>query len=236
MQTTQISFNFELKNDNHMPQINKSTLTFLSGLKLNNEREWFNNNRSRYEEARKNFEAFVQAVIGEIVKFDPIYKGLEAKSCIFRINRDTRFSHDKSVYKTNFGAFMVRGGKKNGDRFPGYYFHIEPGSSFAAGGAYVPPTPWLNAIREKIEENADELIRVINNKEFKKYFGALDGEKLKTAPKGYPRDHPYIELLKMKSFLAYRSISDRELTSEGCFDLVVSAFRAMKPLHDFLTV
>ena len=219
-----------------MPQINKSTLTFLSGLKLNNEREWFNSNRSRYEEARKNFEAFVQAVIGEIVKFDPIYKGLEAKSCIFRINRDTRFSHDKSVYKTNFGAFMVRGGKKNGDRFPGYYFHIEPGSSFAAGGAYVPPTPWLNAIREKIEENADELIRVINNKEFKKYFGTLDGEKLKTAPKGYPRDHPYIELLKMKSFLAYRSISDRELTSEGCFDLVVSAFRAMKPLHDFLTV
>lgn len=219
-----------------MPQINKLTLTFLSGLKLNNEREWFNSNRSRYEEARKNFEAFVQVVIGEIVKFDPIYKGLEAKSCIFRINRDTRFSHDKSVYKTNFGAFMVRGGKKNGDRFPGYYFHIEPGSSFAAGGAYVPPTPWLNAIREKIEENADELIRVINNKEFKKYFGALDGEKLKTAPKGYPRDHPYIELLKMKSFLAYRSISDRALTSEGCFDLVVSAFRAMKPLHDFLTV
>jgi uncharacterized protein (TIGR02453 family) len=219
-----------------MPQINKSTLTFLSGLKLNNEREWFNNNRSRYEEARKNFEAFVQAVISEIVKFDPIYKGLEAKSCIFRINRDTRFSHDKSVYKTNFGAFMVRGGKKNGDRFPGYYFHIEPGSSFAAGGAYVPPTPWLNAIREKIGENADKLIRIVNNKEFKKYFGALDGEKLKTAPKGYPRDHPYIELLKMKSFLAYRSISDRELTSESCFDMVVSAFRAMKPLHDFLTV
>ena len=219
-----------------MPQINKSTLTFLSGLKLNNEREWFNNNRSRYEEARKNFEAFVQAVISEIVKFDPIYKGLEAKSCIFRINRDTRFSHDKSVYKTNFGAFMVRGGKKNGDRFPGYYFHIEPGSSFAAGGAYVPPTPWLNALREKIGENAHELIRIVNNKEFKKYFGALDGEKLKTAPKGYPRDHPYIELLKMKSFLAYRSISDRELTSEGCFDLVVSSFRTMKPLHDFLTI
>jgi uncharacterized protein (TIGR02453 family) len=131
---------------------------------------------------------------------------------------------------------MVRGGKKNGDRFPGYYFHIEPGSSFLAGGAYVPPAPWLNAIREKIDENADGLIRIINNKDFKKYFGGLDGEKLKTAPKGYPRDHPHIELLKMKSFLAYRSITDRELTSEGCFDLAVSAFRAMKPLHDFLTV
>lgn len=219
-----------------MPQINKSTLEFLSKLKLNNDRVWFANNRKTYDEARQNFEVFVQAMIDEIVKFDPIYKGLEAKSCVFRINRDTRFAHDKSVYKTNFGAFMVRGGKKSGDRFPGYYFHIEPGSSFVAGGAYVPPAPWLNAIREKIDENADELIRIINNKDFKKQFGGLDGEKLKTAPKGYPRDHPHIELLKLKSFLAYRSIPDRELASEGCFDLAISAFRAMKPLHDFLTV
>ncbi len=219
-----------------MPQINKSTLQFLSALKLNNDRVWFASNRKTYDEARQNFEIFIQAIIDEIVKFDPIYKGLEAKSCVFRINRDTRFAHDKSVYKTNFGAFMVRGGKKNGDRFPGYYFHIEPGSSFVAGGAYVPPAPWLNAIRQKIDENAGELIRIVNNKEFKKYFGELDGEKLKTAPKGYPRDHPHIELLKMKSFLAYRSITDRELTSAGCFDLVVSAFRAMKPLHDFLLV
>jgi uncharacterized protein (TIGR02453 family) len=219
-----------------MPQINKSTLQFLAALKLNNDRDWFASNRKTYDEARHNFETFVQALIDEIIKFDPIYKGLEAKSCVFRINRDTRFSHDKSVYKENFGAFMVRGGKKNGDRFPGYYFHIEPGSSFVAGGAYVPPAPWLNHIREKIDENADGLIRIINNKDFKKLFGGLDGEKLKTAPKGYPRDHPHIELLKLKSLLAYRAISDRELTSAGCFDLVISAFRAMKPLHDFLTV
>jgi uncharacterized protein (TIGR02453 family) len=219
-----------------MPQINKSTLTFLSELKLNNEREWFAKNRMTYDEARNNFETFVQAVIGEITKFDPIYKGLEAKSCMFRINRDTRFSHDKSVYKTNFGAFMVRGGKKNGDRFPGYYLHVEPGSSFVAGGAYMPPAPWLSAIREKIDENGDELGRIINRKEFKKLFNGLDGDKLKVPPRGYPKDHPHIELLKMKSFLAYMSVSNRELTSEGCFDLVVSAFRAMKPLHDFLTV
>ena len=219
-----------------MPQISKSTLQFLSDLKLNNNRDWFARNRKTYDEARHSFEIFVQAIIDEIVKFDPIYKGLEAKSCVFRINRDTRFAHDKSIYKTNFGAFMVRGGKKNGDRFPGYYLHIEPESSFVAGGAYVPPAAWLNAIREKIDENADGLIRIVNNKDFKKHFGGLDGEKLKTAPKGYPRDHPHIELLKFKSFLAYRAMSDRELTSEGCFDLVVSAFRAMKPLHDFLIV
>jgi uncharacterized protein (TIGR02453 family) len=219
-----------------MPQIHKSTLEFLSHLKVNNDREWFARNRMTYDEARNNFETFVQAVIGEITKFDPIYKGLEAKSCMFRINRDTRFSHDKSVYKTNFGAFMVRGGKKNGDRFPGYYLHVEPGSSFVAGGAYVPPAPWLSAIREKIDENGDELLRIINRKEFKKLFSGLDGDKLKVPPRGYPKDHPHIELLKMKSFLAYMSLSDRELTSESCFDLVVSAFRAMKSLHDFLTV
>jgi uncharacterized protein (TIGR02453 family) len=219
-----------------MLQINKSTLTFLSELNIHNERDWFNKNRSRYEEARRNFESFIQAIIDEIVKFDPIYKGLEAKSCVFRINRDTRFAHDKSIYKTNFGAFMVRGGKKNGDRFPGYYLHVEPAGSFVAGGAYIPPAPWLKAIREKIDVNGDELIRIINSKEFGIYFGGLEGEKLKTAPKGYPRDHLHIELLKFKSFLAYRAISNRELTSEGCFDLVVSAFRAMKPLHDYLTV
>jgi len=219
-----------------MPQIHKSTLQFLSHLKVNNDREWFAKNRKTYDEARNNFETFVQAVIGEITIFDPIYKGLEAKSCMFRINRDTRFSHDKSVYKTNFGAFMVRGGKKNGDRFPGYYLHVEPGSSFVAGGAYVPPAPWLSAIREKIDENGDELVSIINRKEFKKLFSGLDGDKLKVPPRGYPKDHPHIELLKMKSFLAYMPVSDRELTSEGCFDLVVSAFRAMKPLHDFLTV
>ena len=219
-----------------MTQINKSTLTFLSNLKLNNDRDWFARNRKAYDEARNNFEVFVQAIIDEIVEFDPIYKGLEAKSCVFRINRDTRFAHDKSIYKTNFGAFMVRGGKKNGDRFPGYYLHIEPAGSFIAGGAYMPPAPWLKAIREKIDSHAGELIRIISSKEFGKYFEGLEGEKVKTAPKGYPRDHPHIELLKFKSLIVERPISDRELTSGGCFDLAVSAFRAMKPLHDFLTV
>lgn len=218
-----------------MPQIQKSTLQFLADLKLNNDRNWFANNRKRYEEAKSNYETFIQEILNEIVKFDPIFRGLEAKSCIFRINRDTRFSHDKSVYKTNFGAFMVRGGKKNGDKFPGYYFHLEPGSCFVAGGSYIPPAPWLNAIREKIDGNAEALLKIVNSKEFRKYFGQLEGEKLKTAPKGYPKDHPHIELLKMKSYLAEMTISDKVVTSGECFDLVVGAFRAMKPLNDFLT-
>jgi len=219
-----------------MPQIDKSTLQFLSDLSLNNDRLWFDGNRSRYAKARGNYEAFVQAVLDEIVTFDPIYKGLEAKSCIFRINRDTRFSHDKSVYKTNFGAFMVRGGKKNGDKYPGYYLHIEPGSSFVAGGAYIPPSPWLKAIREKISEGGDKLTGIINSREYKKYFSGLEGEKLKVPPRGYLKDDPHIELIKMKSFLAEKSFSDDEVLAADFFDTVTNAFRAMKPLNDFLLV
>jgi uncharacterized protein (TIGR02453 family) len=219
-----------------MPQIKKSTLLFLSDLKNNNDRNWFAENRKRYEDAKSNYETFVQEILNEIVRFDPIFRGLEPKSCMFRINRDTRFSHDKSVYKTNFGAFMVRGGKKNGDKFPGYYFHIEPGSSFVAGGAYIPPAPWLNAIRERIDGDAERLIKIVNDKEFRRYFGGLEGEKLRTAPKGYPKDHPHIELLKMKSYLAEMTIPDEVITSDECFDLVIGSFRAMKPLNDFLTI
>ena len=219
-----------------MYQINPSTLKFLSDLDRHNDKAWFDENRSRYEEARKNYSHFIQAVIDEITVFDPIFRGLEAKSCIFRINRDIRFSKDKSVYKTNFGAFMVRGGKKNGDKFPGYYLHIEPGKSFAAGGAYIPPSPWLNAIRDRIAGNGAELLAIIGSKEYRKYFDGLEGERLKVPPRGYPKDHPHIELIKMKSFLADRSFSDAEVTSPGFFDVVTGAFRAMKPLNDFLSV
>ncbi len=218
-----------------MNQIQQSTLDFLSDLKHHNEREWFNKNRKRYEDARTNYESFVQGIIDHIAEFDPIFRGLEVKSCTYRINRDTRFSNDKTIYKTHLGAFIVRGGKKNGDRFAGYYVHVEPGdNSMIAGGAYMPPMPWLSAIREKIDERGDELLKIIRQKEFIEYFGELEGEKLKSAPKGYPKDHPYIGLLKMKSFLVSKIITDRELTTKGCFDFIVRASRTMKPLNDFL--
>jgi uncharacterized protein (TIGR02453 family) len=103
-----------------------------------------------------------------------------------------------------------------------------------AGGAYMPPMPWLTAIREKIDEHGEELIQIVNDKEFKKYFGSLQGEKLKSSPKGYPRDHPHIEFLKLKSFLVTRMIPDRDVLKKGCFDLVVNASKAMKPLNDYL--
>ncbi|HUW91871.1 MAG TPA: DUF2461 domain-containing protein [Bacteroidales bacterium] len=219
-----------------MNQINKSTLQFLSDLKRHNDRDWFSQNRKRYDEAKINYEAFVQGIIDEIALFDPIIKGLEVKSCTFRINRDIRFSADKSVYKTNMGAFIVRGGKKNGDKFPGYYIHVEPGNSFLAGGAHIPPAGWLSAIRQRIDERGDEFVKILNNKDFVKYFSAIEGDKLKTIPKGFPKEHRYADLLKFKSFLVIKSFTDAEITYKECYDEIIKAFRVMKPFNDFLDI
>lgn len=217
-----------------MNTINKATLDFLVDLRCNNDRDWFIKNRSRYDSARSNYESFIQEIIDRISIFEPILKGLEAKTCIYRINRDIRFSNDKTLYKTHFGAFIVRGGRKNGDRFPGYYVHVEPGNSMIAGGAYMPPSPWLSAIRERIDENGEKLLKITCHKDFKRIFGKIEGEKLKSAPKGYGRDHPFIDLLRYKSFLAFRNISDREITGSGSADLIIEACKAMIPFNDFL--
>ena len=217
-----------------METIKKSTLDFLDSLKDNNNRDWFIKNRPAYIDAKDNFESFVQDIINKIVDIEPIMKGLEVKSCVYRINRDIRFSNDKSPYKSHLGAFIVRGGKKNGDKFAGYYFHIEPKKSIIAGGAYMPPAPWLSAIREKINEEPDELIKILTSKDFVKYFGKLDGEKLKKAPKGYPSDHPNIELLKFKSYLVVNEATDKLVLSQNYFDHVMKVLRVMKPLNDFL--
>ncbi|MBK7627638.1 MAG: DUF2461 domain-containing protein [Bacteroidales bacterium] len=217
-----------------METINKSTIDYLKAIGKNNNRDWFLKNKAQYNEARGNFESFVQSLLDEIIVFEPIMKGLEVKSCVYRFNRDIRFSNDKSPYKTHFGAFMVRGGKKNGDKLAGYYFHIEPGKSIIAGGAYMPPAPWLSAIREKIDEDPSKIRAIIKNKDFIKYFGKIDGEKLKKAPKGYPTDHPDIELLKFKSYLVFNEVKDDFVVSNDLFDYTVKAFKAMKPLNDFL--
>ncbi|MEI8224904.1 MAG: DUF2461 domain-containing protein [Bacteroidota bacterium] len=217
-----------------METIKKSTFEFLNILKNNNNRDWFIKNRSLYTNARDNFESFVQEIINKIIDFEPIMKGLEVKSCVYRINRDIRFSNDKSPYKTHFGAFIVRGGKKNGDKFAGYYIHMEPGKSIIAGGAYMPPTPWLSAIREKIDEEPERLIKIINNKDFIKYFGKIDGEKLKKAPKGYHTDHPNIDLLRFKNYLVVNEVTDEFVLSEKYFSHIMNVIKAMKPFNDFL--
>ncbi|NLA49931.1 MAG: DUF2461 domain-containing protein, partial [Bacteroidales bacterium] len=166
---------------------------------------------------------------------DPVLKGLEAKSCIYRIYRDIRFSPDKTPYKSHMGAVLVRGGRNNAGRYAGYYVHVEPGDkSIIGGGAYMPPSLWLSAIREKIGEQGEELVEIINNREFAGIFGKIGGEKLKYAPKGYQKDNPYVEFLKHKSFLASRIVTDREVTSSEFLSITIQAFKAMKPFNDFL--
>jgi uncharacterized protein (TIGR02453 family) len=218
-----------------MAPINKTTFEFLKGLKHNNSRDWFLANQSLYKEAKNNFESFVQDIINGIAIFDPILKGLEVKNCVYRINRDIRFSNDKTLYKTHLGAFIVQGGKKNGDRFAGYYFHIEPDSSMIAGGAYMPPTSWINAIRENISDEPEKFPQIISEKNFVKYFGQIEGEKLKSAPKGYKANHPLIDHLKFKSFLVTSNITDEDVLSPGFLNHVINVCKAMKPFNDFLS-
>lgn len=218
-----------------METIKKSSLDFMTSLSHNNNRDWFIKNKPLYLNAKENYESFIQVIINKITDFDPILKGLEVKNCVYRINRDIRFSNDKSPYKTHFGAFIVRGGKKNADKFAGYYIHVEPGKSIIAGGAYVPPTPWLSAIREKIDTEPETLLKIINSKDFKKYFGKVDGEKLKKAPKGYPSDHPNIDLLRLKSFLVVNEVNDALVLSDKYLNHTINVLQVMKPFNDFLS-
>ncbi|MEQ1747200.1 MAG: DUF2461 domain-containing protein [Saprospiraceae bacterium] len=215
--------------------INSPTFQFLAELKENNNRDWFTANKTRYESAHKEFLAFTDALIGEIAKFDPGIAHYGAKDCVFRIYRDVRFSKDKSPYKTHFGAHVTPAPKKSEIHTrAGYYLHLEPGDSFLAGGAYVPESAWLKAIRQEIAYCTDEFMGILNDKDFKKYFGEMEGEKLKTLPKDYPADHPAIELLKHKSFLATHYCTDDQVLSDGFLRHCAEAFRALHPFDRFL--
>lgn len=213
--------------------LQKTTLDFLEKLKRNNNKEWFDKNRPVYETAKKDFQQFIETLLHSINSFDGLVKGLEAKSCIFRINRDIRFSNDKTPYKSNLAAGISPGGRKSFS--PGYYIHLQPGKSFLAGGMWMPPTPQLNAIRQEIDYNAAEFKKIIGHKDFKKYFGGLEEEdKLKTVPKGYSKDHPEIELLKFKSFIVVHDLKDTEVTAKNFITHCSTILKAMYPLNAFL--
>lgn len=210
----------------------KKSLSFISDLKKNNHREWFQANRSRYEEARGEFLAFVGDLTGGIQAFDPSIGTIEPKSTVFRINRDIRFSHDKSPYKTNFGAFIVPGGKKSG--FAGYYFHLDPDGTFAGGGVYQPMPDILKKIRQEIYGNPEEFKEIIEGKEFREYFGDLYDDRLKTPPKGFPKDFEHIDLLKYKSFTVMKQLDENLVTGEGLLAETLKAFRLMYPMNRYI--
>jgi len=212
--------------------LQRETLTFLTELKNNNNREWFDKNRSSYEKARDDFRGLVEDLIEEIIDFDPGLVGIEAKKAVFRLFRDVRFSKNKEPYKTNFGASMSRDGRKS--PFAGYYLHIMPGNNFIGGGNYRPDAPELKKIRAYIEANAAELHAITSNKRFKELFGDLRGDSLKSAPKGYPKDHPEIELLRMKGFFALHELTDEELLQEGFVTKAAETVKVIHPLIEFL--
>lgn len=210
----------------------EKVLEFLTDLSANNNREWYNANKKRYEESREKILFLTDVVINEIRKFDSEIPPLSPKDCVFRIFRDVRFSNDKRPYKTNFGVFIAKGGRKS--MYAGYYFHIDPTGSFAGGGVYMPQAEPLKAIRNYMAENGAEFLEIINNKNFKKIYPVMYDDKLKTVPKGFPKEHEYIELLKYKSFVFSSEITNSEISSDDLIYKIVDSFRELHPVNRFL--
>jgi uncharacterized protein (TIGR02453 family) len=206
---------------------------FLETLQENNTREWFTANKPLYVKAHRQVEAFVQQVIDGVVAFDKDIEPIAASKCIFRIYRDVRFSKDKLPYKTNFGASIAKGGRKMGTA--GYYLHLESGGSFVGGGIYMPEAATLKKIRSEIYFNSTEFTSILKEKEFKKIYGTLgDFDKLKKAPKDFPADFADIDLLKYRSYVVTQLVPKELVLSPGYLEHVLRAFRAMKPMVDFL--
>jgi len=216
--------------------LQSSTLKFLKDLKKNNNKAWFDVNRKRYEDAKADFANFIQQVIDGHGKKDKSISTLKAKDCLFRINRDIRFSKDKSPYKTNFGAGINKGGKKAFST-AGYYFHLEPGQCFVGGGIYQPMPDELKKVRQEIDYNFNEFKKIIGSKKFKSFYGDLDKSdefSLSRVPKGYEPDNPAADYLRLKSFIAFVKISDTELTSKTLIKKTTEAFATLQPLLDFI--
>ena len=213
--------------------ITQTTLDFLTRLKQNNTREWFQEQKKDYETAKKEVEIFIGELIPAISRIDPLIQSPDVKDCLFRIFKDVRFSKDKSPYKTNFGAFIGRGGRKT--IYPGYYIHIEPGESMIAGGVYQPQPDTLKLLRNEVYFNAAEFRGILNSGDFLKYFGSLDEfDKMKKVPREYPADFPEAELLKYRSLIVSQMVPDTKVSSPGYKDYVLEVVKAMQPLNAFL--
>jgi uncharacterized protein (TIGR02453 family) len=214
--------------------ITKDTLQFLEDLKNNNNRDWFQANQDRYEDYKKDYRNTVDEFLEVMKPLDDTLDQLEFKDCSYRINRDIRFSKDKTPYKTHMGVWMCEG-KKN-TNLAGYYVHIENGTAFAGGGLYMPEAADLKKARREIDGFYEELEEILANPEFKKIYGGLeqgDGMVLKSAPKDYDKNHPAIELLKYKTFLATTKISQKELLDKNFVKNTAKKLIVLKPLVEF---
>lgn len=212
--------------------IDKSIFDFLKKLKKNNDRDWFNANKDFYLQQHEKMIAFADALLAEMNKHDNI-ETASGKKSLHRIYRDIRFSSDKTPYNTHFGGGFKRA---TAALRGGYYYHVEPGKSFAGGGFWGPNAEDLKRIREDIALNGDELKNILNSKNFKSTFGQLWGEELKTAPKGFDKEHPHIDLIRKKQFLISKSFTDEEVMAPDFYKKLNQTFKAMRPFFDYMSL
>ncbi len=210
-----------------MVQLRSSQLHFLTELKANNNRDWFNANKNWFQQEYQHFKTFSEAALERMNAIDHI-EGLN----LFRIYRDVRFSKDKSPYKTCFSFSMSRATKWLRG---GYYLHIEPGGSFIGGGFWAPEPDDLKRIRKEIAADPQPMRQIMADPVFVETFGNLQGEQLKSAPQGYPKDHPAIDLIRLKQFLVSRNFSDEEVLATSFLETAIQTFHRMRPFFDYMS-
>ena len=213
------------------PMIHRSGFDYLQKLKKNNHRDWFNDNKATYQKELELVEQFAEALLRELNNHDEI-ETPSGKKSLHRIYRDIRFSSDKTPYKTNWSGNFKRATKY---RRGGYYFHLEPGNSYLAGGFWAPNAPDIKRIRDEIAFDAAPLRKILKSKTFINTFGALQGEQLKTAPKGFEAGHEAIDLLRYKQFLLIRRFSDKEVLSDRFLSEAANTFKNMRPFFDYMS-
>lgn len=210
-----------------MTLISKATLDFLKDLKANNDRDWFADHKATFEKEQKIVKKFYESLQNKLKEHDEI-EGMK----IFRIYRDVRFSKDKTPYKPHFaGDFRRATNKLRG----GYYLRIRPGESFLAGGFWEPNKEDLLRIRKEFQMDASEIRAIVNDKIFKQHFGKLQGDSLKTAPRGFDKTQPNLDLINLKQFLVMREFTDEEVLSPNFIDEINSSYKAMRPFFDYMS-
>ena len=215
----------------NIQSIQPSSLAFLKLLKENNEREWFNANKTTFQKEQVLIETFAQHLL-DLMNTHDVIETPSGKKSLYRIYRDTRFSTDKTPYKTHWSGSFKRAGKS---RRGGYYFHIEPGNSFVAGGFWGPNAEDLKLIRDNLAFDASAFREIIQSQSFVSNFGNLKGDQLKTTPKGFDAGHPDIDLLRYKQFILVKKYTDEQVLAQGFPELVVQTFFQMRPFLDYMT-
>lgn len=211
----------------------KEVLSFLKNLAANNNREWFAANKDTYRRIKSVSDLLAERFIAAIAEADPEAARLSVSDCTYRIYRDTRFSPDKTPYKTHIGIFVnPPAGKKSPTS--GYYLHIEPGNSMIAAGNICHPAPILKAIRQSIFDNIDEYLAIVESADFKKYFPRVGENPLKTAPKGFPKDWKYLDYIRPRDFVTSMSLSDSQIISARLIDNLRPVIAQAKRLNNFL--